>query len=388
MIRHRPKKTAKIGIGREKCLRRTEHKSNFGQYRNTAIDSLWHSFAKYAFGLAVCTIIGVSSIIGNRSAAGNEERTDYVVAVVNGQAITWTELRSALVVRAFVDPLVSLLPPLLDELKNPSTEAQRTILDILIDRTLMLQEAERWGILLASWDGEVADDMDRLIDSYPSELAFSDTLKLSGLEYAELEEWMRAGLIIDDLIFRKFVNRIDAEKIDQESLQHFELHKSDYSEAARVRFEFVLVPLGLDASPQEETQALRTAEAIYSQLRNGTPIDEIQQIEQDAAHIKPDSGTDSLYITSKLGREISVLKTNRWNSPIHTPSGFLIVNSRGVEKRRHQAYTEVKDEIKTMLINKQVGEQMEKWLAEQKKIANWRILDSSLAQTNNTISLE
>ena len=367
-------------------LAKTEQKSNFGQYRNSAIDSLWHSFARYACGLAVCTIIGVFSIIGTRDAVGSEERIDYVVAVVNGQAITWTELRSALVVRAFVDPLVSLLPPLLDELKNPSTEAQRTILDILIDRTLMLQEAERWGILLASWEDEVAADMDRLEKSYPSELVFSDTLKLSGLEYAEMEEWMRAGLIIDDLIFRKFVNRIHEEKIDQESLQHFELHESDYSEAARVRFEFVLVPLRLGASLHEETQALRTAESIYSHLRNGTPIEEIQQFEQDAAHIKLDTGTDTLYITSKLGREIAELKTNRWNSPIHTPSGFLIVNSRGVEKRRRQAYTEVKDEIKGMLIDKQVGEQMEKWLADQKSIANWRILDSSLAQTNKQYS--
>ena len=365
---------------------RSEQNSIFGQCGNTAIDWLWHSFARYAFGLTVFSIIGVFSITGTRSAVANEERIDYVVAVVNGQAITWTELRSSLVVRAFVDPLVSLLPPLLDELKNPSTEAQRTILDILIDRTLMLQEAERWGILLVSWEGEVAADMKRLKDSYPSELVFSDTLKLSGLEYAELEDWMRAGLIIDDLIFRKFINRIDAEKIDQESLQYFELHESEFSEAAKVRFEFVLVPLRLDASPQEETQALRSAEAIYSHLRNGTPIEEIQEFEQAAAHIEPDTGVDTLYITTKLGKEIAALKTNRWSFPIHTPSGFLIVNSRGVEKRRRQAYTEVKDEIKRMLIDKQVGEQMEKWLAEQKRIANWRILDSSLAQTIKTHS--
>ncbi len=365
---------------------RTEQKSNFGKCSNTANDWLWHSFSRYAFGLSVFTIIGVFSISGPRSAVGNEERIDYVVAVVNGQAITWTELRSSLVVRAFVDPLVSLLPPLIHELKNPSTEAQRTILDILIDRTLMLQEAERWGILLVSWDGDIASDMDRLKESYPSELVFSDTLKLSGLEYAELEEWMRAGLIIDDLIFRKFINRIDAEEIDQESLQYFELHESEFSEAAKVRFEFVLVPLRLDASLEEEAQALRSAEAIYSHLRNGTPIEEIQEFGQVAAHIEPDMGTDTLYITFKLGKEIAALKTNRWSSPIHTPSGFLIVNSRGVEKRRRQAYTEVKDEIKTMLIDKQVREQMEEWLAEQKRIANWRILDSSLAQTNKKYS--
>ena len=213
---------------------------------------------------------------GIRTSVGNEERIDYVVAVVNDQAITWTELRSALVIRAFVDPLVSLLPPLLDELRNPSDEAQRTILDILIDRTLMLQEAERMGILLARWHEKVAIDMEGLKRSYPSKSVFFERLKLSGLEYAELKEWRRADLIIDNLIFRKFINSIDEEKIEQEALQHFEQHKTKYSEAQK-------------------------------------------------------------------------------------------------------AYAEVKDEIKRMLIEKQVDEQMKKWLAEQKKIVNWRILDSSLS---------
>ena len=358
---------------------RTLHKFHFGLYSNTVIDWLWHLFVRYRLRLTAYTIVWIFSVTGTRAAVGNEERIDYVVAVVNDQSVTWTDLRSALVVRAFVDPLVSLLPPLLDELKNPSDEAQRTIIDILIDRTLMLQEAERLGIPLARWHDKVATDMERIKMSYPSELGFFETLKLSGLEYAELEEWMRAGLIIDDLIFRKFIKGIRGEKIEQESLRHFEQHKSEYSEAARVRFTYVLIPLRSDASLQEETQAGRSAEAIYFRLRNGMSIQEIQQFEQGSAQIKPDSRTE--YIDSKLGRTIAALKTNRWSSPIRTPSGYLIVNSLGVEKRRQQAYTEVKDEIKRMLIDKQVGEQMEKWLAQQKEIGNWRILDPSLAQT-------
>lgn len=342
---------------------RTGYKFYLGLYRKIVNNWRWHLFARYRLRLIVYTILWIFSITGTRVAIGDEKRIDYVVAVVNNQAVTWTELRSALVVRAFVDPLVSLLPPLLDELKNPSDEAQQTILDILIDRTLMLQEAERWGIPLARWHDKVATDMERLKMSYPSELVFFETLKLSGLEYAELEEWMRAGLIIDDLIFRKFIKGIDGERIERESRQHFEQHKSEYSQASQVRFKYVLVPLKLDASLQEENQTERSAEAIHFRL------------EQDSAQIKPDTGTEK--IDSKLGRTIAALKTNRWSPPIRTPTGYLIVNSLGVEKRRQQTFTEVKDEIKRMLIDKQVGEQMEKWLAEQKEIVNWRILDPS-----------
>ena len=301
-----------------------------------------------------------------------------MVAVVNNQAITWSELRSALVIRAFVDPLVSLLPPLLEELRNPSEEAQRAILDILIDRTLMLQEAERWGIPLAPWQEKVAAGMERLKSSYPAEPGFPETLKISGLEFAELEEWVRAGLIIDRLIFRKFINWIEEEKIEQASLQHFEQYKSKYLEPARVRFKYVRIPLKLDASLQDEQQAENSAEEIYLRLRNGMTIEEIQKILPDLAPIKPETTTE--YIDTKLGRTIAVLKTNRWSSPIRTPTGYLIVNSFGVEKRRQQAYTEVKEEIETMLIEEQVGEQMEKWLAEQKETANWRIVDPSLAK--------
>lgn len=359
---------------------RTGHKFHLGLHSRIVVDWLRHVFERYRLRLTVYTILWIFSITGTRAVVGNEERIDYVVAVVNGQAVTWTELRSALVIPAFVDPLVSLLPPLLDELRNPSDEAQRTILDILIDRTLMLQEAERWGIPLVRWHEKVATDMERLKMSYPSELEFFETLKLSGLEYAELEEWMRAELIIDALIFRKFINSIDDEKIEQESLKHFEQHKTEYFEAARVRFEYVLVALRLDASPQEKTKAERFSEEIYSHLRNGVPIQEIQQFDQASEQIKV--GTGAEYLDSKLGRSIALLKTNRWSSPIHTPSGYLVANSLGTEKRRQKAYTEVKDEIKRMLINKQVDKQMEKWLAEQKEIGNWRILDPSLPRTN------
>ena len=339
-------------------------------------DWLLHQFVRYRLRFAVYTLLGISVFALSWSAVGKEEKIDYVVAVVNEQAITWTELRSALVIGAFVDPLVSLSPPLIDELRNPSDEAQRAILDIFIDRTLMLQEAERWGIPLAHWHDKVTAAMKSLKMSYPAEIAFYETLRLSGLEYAELEEWMRAGLIIDDLIFRKFIKGIDREKIEQESLQYYDQHKSEYSETAKVRFNYVLVPLRSGASLEEKTQAERSAKEIYLYLRNGMPINEFQQSEHGSVQLETEN------LDSKLGSKIAALKTKKWHPPIRTPNGYLVVNSLGVEEPRQKTYAEAKDEIKRVLIDKEVGEQMEKWLLDQKKIGNWRILAPSLARIN------
>ena len=247
---------------------------------------------------------------------------------------------------------------------------------LLIER-LCFRKRNVGEFLWRAGHDKVAADMKRLKTSHSSESAFFETLKLSGLEYAELEEWMRAGLIIDELIVRKFINIIDEEKIEQESLQHFEQYKSEYSEAARVKFKYVLIPLRWDASLQEKTQAERLAEEIYLHLRNGMSVQEIQQLVPGSAKIKIDTRTE--YLDSKLGASIAQLKTNRWSSPIRKSSGYLVANSFGVEKPRQRTYTEVKDEIKRMLIAKQGDEQMENWLAEQKEIGNWRILNPSLA---------
>ena len=143
---------------------------------------------QYASRLAFYTLFTIFLTTGSHAAVGSGEKVDYVVAVVNDQAITWSELQGALVIPAFVDPLISLSSPILDELRNPSNEVKRTVLDILIDRKLMLQEAERWGIPLARWHDKVAADMDKIKRSYSSESAFVEALKQSGLEYEELEE--------------------------------------------------------------------------------------------------------------------------------------------------------------------------------------------------------
>ena len=340
--------------------------------------------ARCRLRLTVCTLVGIFAIIGIRVAVGKETKIDYVVAVVNDQAITWSELPSELVIGAFVNPSVPLLPPLLKEHRNPTREDQRTVLDILIDRTLMLQEAERWGIPLARWDDKVAARIEQFKMSYPSESVFFQELKQAGIEYAELEEWLRAGLIIDSLILRKFTNNIDGEKIEQESLRHFEQYKSEYFQAARITFEYVLIPLSLDASLEEKRRVERLAEKVYLHLRNGMPTEEIQQFESGDANIK--IATRTTHLDSELGSKIAALKTNRWNSPVQTPGGYLVANSHGAEKRRQKAYTEVKDEIQSMLIDKQVDEQIEKWLAKQKEIGNWHILDPALAQIEGRAS--
>ena len=333
---------------------------------------------RHASGLTFYTLLVIFLTSGSDAVAGNGENIDYVVAVVNDQAITWSELQSARVIPACIDPLISMSSAILDELTNPSDEVKRTVLDILIDRKLMLQEAERWGIPLARWHDKVTADMDNIERSYPSASAFVEALKKSELEREELQEWLRSALIIDDLIFRRFINTIDEQKIEQQAAQYFEQNRMKYSEAAEVKFQYVLVPSKLDEPLDQQAQAKQLAQEIYSRLQRGVAIQDFRQVGETSLEIM--TGTTTEVVETNLGRLIVELERDAWSPPIRTPDAYLVAKSLGTQKLRYKPFSEVRQRIATMLVEKQVAQQMESWLEKQKETGNWRILNPALAQ--------
>ena len=344
----------------------------------TIIYWLKHVVKRYSPRFELCLLVGLFLTTEGGATSRKEEKIDYVVAVVNEQAITWTELQSALVIPTFVDPMLSLSPQMLNQLENPSLEVQRTVLEILIDRTLMLQEAERWGIPLARWHEKVATDMSKLMAAYPSEETFFKILKASRLEYEELEEWLRSGLIIDELILRRFINRIDGEEMEKQATKHFQQHKSDYSLPAQARFQYVLVSSKPNAPVSRQTEAKQLAQYIYLRLREGTAVQSIPEIAANPVKIIASTKTENIH--TEIGQLIVELEANRWNRPIQTPDGYLVTRLLSLEKPRLRKYTEVRQKIKRRLVEKQVAEQMEIWLEEQKKTGDWRILNPALSE--------
>ena len=319
----------------------------------------------------VCMMLAVTCL-----SAQNVKKIDFVIAVVNRQAITLSELESELIIPFFVNPVL-FRSPIPSEIRNPSIEVKRAVLWVLIERKLMLQEADRGGIPLARWQEEIAEAVGEIESRYPSDVAFSDTLNKKGLEYEELEEWQRSRLIIDAWISRRFGTRIAEDEIEQKAVQYYEQHKLEFIEPTQVKFGYIKVFSRLEDTPEQQAHAKQLADDIYALLQKGAKFSDLYQAYKNTSNIHIDNNAQISGAT-RLGMTFAKLKIGEFSKPIARPDGYLI--AKLLSKTPHQeTYSEVKGEIKKVLIDEQLKTWVKVWLDEQKEIGDIRIVHPELA---------
>ena len=342
----------------------------------------------YAFR-TICYIILCLSFIASPSSGFAKERTiDYVIAVVNDQPITLRELENEpilLIIVNFVKDQPITLRELENELtsrefKNPPNKVKRAALETLIERKLLLQQADDIGILLGSWGKKVDAEIQTLKSGYTDEAMFVEDLKRIGLEYQELEEWLRNVLIVKELTVRQFGNSVDAKQINQGAPQYFETHRSKFIEPMQVQFQYILVRSKPDDPANLQTQAKLLARTISSQLKTGATFQEVQQAYPDNSLLRIVTELQTLPADTAVRLTIANLDVNGVSHPIAIPEGYLIAKLLKKEPSRQKTYPEVSQEIQDTLIDKELEKQREKWLAEQKTTADIRILEPELAK--------
>ncbi len=124
------------------------------------------------------------------------EVTDRMLAIVNGQLITESDVLWALALDPEMEPL------------NPSQENKRLMLERLIDQKLLDQEAEKTPQNEPSEDEITRYIKEKLVDKFSSEQVFRARLLKVGLDQASLREVVRHRLEISkymDFRFRAFV---------------------------------------------------------------------------------------------------------------------------------------------------------------------------------------
>ena len=307
----------------------------------------------------------IARLIGTASGLTEERTIDYVIAVVNDQPITLRELETELIVR---------------EVEQPPNPVKRAVLEELIERKLMLQKADDMGIPLGRWGEKVNAEIEAIKAEYTDEALFLEELKLSGLEYQELEEWLRNDLIVRELIVRQFRSSIDDEQINQEAAQYFEQNRSEFVEPVLIQFQYILVFSKPEDTADLQTRAKKLAETIVSELKAGTTFREVQQAYSDNPFLLVAEEPQTLTASTEAGLAVADLETDEVSQPIPISEGYLI--ARLLEKKlpRQKTYPEVSQGIKEQLIRKELEKQRKAWLAEQKEAGDIRILDAELAQ--------
>jgi peptidyl-prolyl cis-trans isomerase SurA len=213
----------------------------------------------------ITIIIGIVVILTS-STAETAVLLDRVVAIVNQEVITWSELYREMEAEA---------APQLREMKEEERrrifkESEPFFLDKLIGLRLQLQEAKNMGMRVTN--DELQDAIDGIMKKYSmTEEQFRESLKKEGYSFDEYRKKLREQIMVSKIVNNQVRSKIVVDEKEIEGYLKQERTKFDDGEG------FSLSQILLQKPADEESRQSVEEEAAYilEKLNSGESFDEL-----------------------------------------------------------------------------------------------------------------
>ncbi|MDP3013773.1 MAG: peptidyl-prolyl cis-trans isomerase [Candidatus Subteraquimicrobiales bacterium] len=271
-----------------------------------------------------------------------------IAAVVNGESI-------------YLSQLERRLERYGKEWKGENEKTRRkSILEDIINKKLILQEARRQGITVSQ--AEVDACLENVKKTFPSHKAFEQALDKMGVTEEEFGEEAEENLMVNKMIDRVSKNiKVTGEEIES----YYQKNKEQYQKPEKVKLRWIVL------SSQEQVQDVLVrleGGADFSQLAGQYSIDE------DTRDRGGELGERSKVELSPEIAEIAFKLNPREHSQVvRTQMGYVIVQVDERIPPRQKDLEEVESEIRSTLISRKKEEKFRAWLEGLKKEAEIKI---------------
>ena len=314
----------------------------------------------YKTGFAVILAV---LLISAPAAAGVADR---IVAVVNGEVITLSELH-----RAFA-PYAAHIEA---NYKGPDKEAflkqgEAAFLQRMIDQILIEQEAKKPGVGIAAVkDEEVMGMVKDMLAK--NRLTMQDYLKKLAEEGKTLEsakQEIRGQMLRMRLLRREVQSRILV--TDEEIGEYYDKHREDYEgrEAVHIRQIFLPVPEGADSGARDRVRA--EANQLRERILKGERF-EVMAARYSRGPAAAEGGDIGFVERGVMMPEVEKaafsLPVGEVSEVLETEAGFLllvVVDKKGAGLKPLRV---VRDEIKAKIEDEKVNKKYDEWMAELRK---------------------
>lgn len=290
------------------------------------------------------------------------EMVDRIVAIINDEIITLSELNSSLEIYM---KRVEKSSEVTDREKMKE-HLRKLMLNNLIDQKLIVQGAQKLGI--AATDKDVDMTLKEILSRKKITMeAMAEDIASQGGTIEDYREEIKQHLTKRNLIGKEIRKKVT---VTQEEIgNYYREHRSEYEgkEAVRIRQILITVPKDCDAETKEKKRS--SAQETLKRLRNGEPFSLLAaKVSQGPA---AQEGGDLGYIEKGLILpEVDTvafsLKKGEISDIIETSVGFHIiqvVDKRGAGIKPPES---VREEIIEKLGSKKIEEKFQEWLEEQR----------------------
>lgn len=298
-----------------------------------------------------------------------EQPLDKIVAIVNDNVITQTELNQAVNV-ARSQMATENLPP-------PSTNALRKqVLKQLINNKLQVEAAETLGIHVE--DEELDKVVNRIAtDNHLSVKEFYERIAHEGMSAQAYRKQIRESLTLQHLQQREVASRITVSPDEiNDSLRTIRLETSGEKE---YHIQDILIPLSDTPSPQEIAIAKKFADDISARLRKGLQLNQLAPAEADAIQQNDLSWRKLAEVPTAFTEPVTHMKEKGYAGPIQTSNGFHIIHLAGLRNLNEHSAKPDRKQIAQEIFQRKFEEAMQGWLAKIRGQAFIEIYDKAIA---------
>ena len=297
---------------------------------------------------------------------------DTVIAVVNTDAITHSELENEFRIAAIMGkPLVEI----------PTAVEKRTVLETIINRKFVLQESERRGIVIAERDVHIEGKIAEIRARYDAVADFQKVLQHYQLETEALKMWISEQLIYDEFFRRIFFNAVNSAEVAKLAKSYYDTHRTEFVVPPTVTFNSLLIVIPEGISETEKQNVVDLVQELNGHLQQGKTFEAVRKAYETLLTLKFSIST--VEADTPLGRIITELKTSERSQPIRVTEGYRIVERIRHNPAYRKAYAEVSEEITERIRQEAAVQRFETWLTGQKEEKTWHILDDELTWTEN-----
>jgi peptidyl-prolyl cis-trans isomerase C len=299
------------------------------------------------------------------SAPGGVAAED-IAAKVNGVPITTLELNRSFTAHVQV--------PYSAVQEDPrAKEVLRQILDNLIDRELLLQQAK--SLKMTVTPQQVDAQVQQLAQRFPSQDAFEQALTAQNVTVDAVKKDVEGQLLRQQLVKKEILDKVNVSARDVQTF--YDKNKDKYVEADQVRVRHILVKVPQDVSPADDAKLKGKADEALRRAKKGEDFATLaKELSDDGSK---ESGGDLGFFPR--GRMVPAfeeaafaLQPGQISEVVRTQFGYHIIKAEERKTGRALPFDEAKDRVKEDLTREQTYARYQQYVGGLRSKAKVEVL--------------
>ena len=307
--------------------------------------------------IAAC-LLNFSPICHAAYAAGDPEVVDGVAAVVNGEVITFSQ------VRGLVGPREKLLRTQFngEELIKKVKEARQAALQDLIDRQLILQAFKKENFQIP--DHFVEERMHDIVrtDFGGDRNTFIKTLEAQNFTMGEFKKMETEKMIVQAMRSKnvKLNSIASPAKVEE----YYKAHRDEFTSKAQIKLRLIMIPS--HASDGNAAAEKAMADEIFGKLVNGAEFERMAQLysEDSTREHGGDWGwVERKTLAAPLEKAAFSLEPGKISNVIEFAGNYYILKVEDKHGGDTKSLADARADIEKKLMQQEAQKLQEKWLA-------------------------